>query len=60
MTVAVEAESDGFKCAPVFKMLNAVLETDGATLVKQINGIYAFKVTENNARTNSSAVLAPG
>ena len=49
MTVAEESSSSdgagaGFKCAPVFKMLNAVLEQDGAALVKKVNGIYGFKV----------------
>jgi sterol carrier protein 2 len=43
MTVADEGAD--FKCAPVFKMLGAVLETEGADLVKKVNGIYGFKVS---------------
>jgi len=38
------AATDNFKCAPVFKMLSAQLESQGAQLVKKINGIYCFKV----------------
>jgi len=37
-------DDNGFKCAPIFKMLGAVLEQDGANLVKKVNGIYGFKV----------------
>ena len=35
---------EGFQCAPIFKLLAATLESDGANLVKKINGIYGFKV----------------
>jgi len=38
-------DDNGFKCAPIFKMLGAVLEQDGANLVKKVNGIYGFKVS---------------
>jgi len=37
---------DDFKCAPVFNMLAAVLETEGADLVKKVNGVFGFKVSE--------------
>lgn len=36
---------EGFQCAPIFKLLAATLETDGANLVKKINGVYGFKVS---------------
>jgi len=35
---------DGFRCAPVFKLLDATLQERGPELVKKVNGIYCFKV----------------
>jgi len=42
----VAGGGEDFKCAPVFNMLAAVLETEGADLVKKVNGIFGFKVSE--------------
>jgi sterol carrier protein 2 len=35
---------DGFKCGPVFKLLDSILQEQGPELVKKVNGIYCFKV----------------
>jgi len=44
-TGKMTAGDDDFKCSPVFKMLAAALEQEGAGLVKKIGGIYGFKVS---------------
>jgi len=40
-----EMADEGFKCSPVFKMLDSILQEQGPELVKKVNGIYCFKVT---------------
>ena len=40
------AGGDDFKCAPVFNMLAAVLENEGPELVKKVNGVFGFKVSD--------------